>query len=207
SNLSELLVAIEEMIYKEENILFPMSLENLSEYDWGKVRFGEEEIGYAWITPGEDWKPVTTIDIHQVDFKPESPTINLNTGNLTQKEIDLLLRHLPLDISFVGVDEEVKYYSATDERIFPRSPAVIGRNVITCHPSNSYDKVKKILTYFKEGKKDKAVFWIKMKERLLLIGYYAVRDENGEFMGTLEASQDVTDIKNLEGERRLLDWE
>jgi len=207
SNLNELLSAIEEMIYKEENILFPMSLENLSEYDWVKVRVGEEEIGYAWITPGTDWKPITPIDIHQVDQEPESPNINLNTGSLTLKEIDLLLRHLPLDISFVGVDEEVKYYSATDDRLFPRSPAVIGRSVITCHPSNSYDKVKKILTYFKEGKKDKAVFWIKMNDRLLLISYYAVRDDNGEFMGTLEASQDVTDIKSLEGERRLLDWE
>ncbi len=207
SNLNELLVAIEEMIYKEENILFPMSLENLSEYDWGKVRFGEEEIGYSWITPGAEWKQVTPIDIHQVDHDSESPKINLNTGSLTQKEIDLLLRHLPLDISFVGVDEEVKYYSATDDRIFPRSPAVIGRSVIACHPSNSYDKVKKILTYFKEGKKDKAVFWIKMNDRLLLISYYAVRDDNGEFIGTLEASQDVTDIKSLEGERRLLDWE
>ena len=207
SNLNELLSAIEEMIYKEENILFPMSLENLSEYDWVKVCVGEEEIGYAWITPGTDWKPITPIDIHQIDQEPESPNINLNTGNLTLKEIDLLLRHLPLDISFVGVDEEVKYYSATDDRIFPRSPAVIGRSVITCHPSNSYDKVKKILTYFKEGKKDKAVFWIKMNDRLLLISYYAVRDDNGEFMGTLETSQDVTDIKSLEGERRLLDWE
>jgi len=207
SNLNELLSAIEEMIYKEENILFPMSLENLSEYDWVKVRVGEEEIGYAWITPGTDWKPITPIDIHQVDQEPESPNINLNTGSLTLKEIDLLLRHLPLDISFVGVDEEVKYYSATDDRLFPRSPAVIGRSVITCHPSNSYDKVKKILTYFKEGKKDKAVFWIKMNDRLLLISYYAVRDDNGEFIGTLEASQDVTDIKSLEGERRLLDWE
>ena len=207
SNLGELLSAIEDMIYKEENILFPMSLENLSEYDWVKVRVGEEEIGYAWIAPGTDWKPITPIDIHEIVQEPESPKIKLNTGNLTLKEIDLLLRHLPLDISFVGVDEEVKYYSATDDRIFPRSPAVIGRSVITCHPSNSYDKVKKILTYFKEGKKDKAVFWIKMNERLLLISYYAVRDDNGEFMGTLEASQDVTDIKSLEGERRLLDWE
>jgi len=207
SNLKELLTAIEDMIYKEENILFPMSLENLSEYDWVKVRVGEEEIGFAWIEPGTDWKPITPIDIHDVDQEPESPKINLNTGNLTLKEIDLLLRHLPLDISFVGVDEEVKYYSATDDRIFPRSPAVIGRSVITCHPSNSYDKVKKILTYFKEGKKDKAVFWIKMNDRLLLISYYAVRDDDGEFVGTLEASQDITDIKSLEGERRLLDWE
>ncbi len=207
SNLNELLSAIEEMIYKEENILFPMSLENLSEYDWVKVRTGEEEIGYAWISPGQDWKPISPIDIHQVDQEPESPKINLNTGSLTLKEIDLLLRHLPLDISFVGVDEEVKYYSATDDRIFPRSPAVIGRSVINCHPSKSYDKVQKIMTSFKEGKKDKAVFWIQMKGRFFLISYYAVRDDDGEFVGTLEATQDVTEVRSLEGEQRLLDWE
>ncbi|TET11076.1 MAG: DUF438 domain-containing protein [Candidatus Thorarchaeota archaeon] len=207
SNLNELLIAIEEMIYKEENILFPMSLENLSEYDWVKVRTGEEEIGYAWITPGLDWKPISPIDIHQVDQEPESPRINLNTGSLTLKEIDLLLRHLPLDISFVGIDEEVKYYSATDNRIFPRSPAVIGRSVINCHPSKSYDKVQKIMTYFKEGKKDKAIFWIQMKGRFFLISYYAVRDDDGEFVGTLEATQDITEVRSLEGEQRLLDWE
>ncbi len=206
STLNELLVAIEEMIYKEENILYPMSLENLSEYDWVKVRTGEEEIGYAWITPGQDWKPISPIDIHQVDQDPESPKINLNTGSLTLKEIDLLLRHLPLDISFVGIDEEVKYYSATDDRIFPRSPAVIGRSVINCHPSKSYEKVQKIMTYFKEGKKDKAMFWIQMKGRFFLISYYAVRDDYGEFIGTLEATQDVTEVRSLEGEQRLLDW-
>ncbi|MHA2396693.1 MAG: DUF438 domain-containing protein [Candidatus Thorarchaeota archaeon] len=207
SNLNELLTAVEELIYKEENILFPMSLENLSEYDWVKVRTGEEEIGYAWVTPGTEWKPISPIDIHQVDQEPESPKINLNTGNLTLKEIDLLLRHLPLDISFVGVDEKVKYYSATDERVFPRSPAVIGRSVINCHPSKSYDKVQKIMTYFKEGKKDKAVFWIQMKDRFFLISYYAVKDDDGKFVGTLEVTQDVTEVRSLEGEQRLLDWD
>jgi DUF438 domain-containing protein len=103
-------------------------------------------------------------------------------------------------------DEKVKYYSANDDRIFPRSPAVIGRDVINCHPSKSYEKVKKILDYFKEGKKDKAMFWISLGDKFLIISYYVVRDENGEFLGTFEVSQDVTDIRNLEGEQRLLDW-
>ncbi len=207
SNLNGILVAIEDMIYKETNILFPMSLENLSEYDWVKVRVGEEEIGYAWITPGNEWKPITPIDIHEADQEPESPLIQLNTGSLTLKQIDLLLRHLPIDISFVGVDEKVKYYSATDDRIFPRSPGVIGRSVINCHPRKSFDKVQQIMKYFKEGKKDKAVFWIQLKERFFLISYFAVRDDKGEFIGTLEVSQDVTEIQSLEGEKRLLDWE
>ncbi|MFW9869143.1 MAG: PAS domain-containing protein, partial [Candidatus Thorarchaeota archaeon] len=206
SNLHDVLTAIEELIYKEENILFPMSLENLSEYDWVKVRTGEEEIGYAWISPGNEWKPISPIDIHQVEKKPEDPRISLNTGSLTLKEIDLLLRHLPLDISFVGVDEKVKYYSATDDRIFPRSPAVIGRDVINCHPSKSYDKVKKILDYFKEGKKDKALFWITLGDKFFVISYYAVRDDEGKFIGTLEFTQDATEIRSLEGEQRLLDW-
>ncbi|MFW9839772.1 MAG: PAS domain-containing protein, partial [Candidatus Thorarchaeota archaeon] len=207
ANLDQLLTAIEELIYKEENILFPMSLENLSEYDWVKVRTGEEEIGYAWILPGNEWKPISPIDIHQVEEKTESPKINLNTGNLTLKEIDLLLRHLPLDISFVGPDEKVRYYSATDDRIFPRSQAVIGRDVINCHPSKSYDKVKKILNYFKEGKKDKAMFWIRLRDKFLIIGYYAVRDDKGNFAGTLEVTQDATEIRSFEGEQRLLDWD
>jgi DUF438 domain-containing protein len=207
SNLNELLTAIEDMIYKEENILFPMSLENLSEYDWAKVRVGEEEIGYAWVLPGDEWKPITPIDVHQADQASESPGITLNTGSLTLKEVDLLLRHIPVDISFVGVDERVKYYSATDDRIFPRSPGVIGRGVINCHPQKSYDKVQKILNAFKEGIQDKAIFWIELGDRFLIISYFAVRDETGEFMGTLEVTQDVTEIRSLEGEKRLLDWE
>ena len=146
------------------------------------------------------------MDIHQVEQKADLPKINLNTGNLTLTEIDLLLRHLPIDVTFVGADETVKYYSATDERIFPRSSGVIGRSVINCHPQKSYDKVKEILTQFKEGKKDKALFWIQMNDKFILIGYYAVRDENGKFIGTLEATQDVTEIRSLEGERRLLTW-
>jgi DUF438 domain-containing protein len=207
SNLTEVLAAVEDMIYKEENILFPMSLENLSEYDWVKVRVGEEEIGYAWINPGDEWKPITPLDIHQADQEPESPGIALNTGRLTLKEVDLLLRHIPVDLSFVGVDEKVKYYSATDDRIFPRSPGVIGRSVINCHPQKSFDKVQKIMDAFKAGTQDKDVFWIELGGKFLVIAYYAVKDDNGTFVGTLEVSQDVTEIRSLDGEKRLLDWE
>ncbi|MFW9919511.1 MAG: PAS domain-containing protein, partial [Candidatus Thorarchaeota archaeon] len=206
SNLKELMAAVEDMIYKEENILYPMSLENLSEYDWVRVRIGGEEIGYAWVTPGDEWKPITPLDIHQADHEPESPKIKLNTGSLSLKEIDLLLRHLPIDISFVGTDEKVAYYSATDDRIFPRSPGVIGRSVINCHPHKSYDKVQAIMNAFKEGTQNKAMFWIQLGGRFIIISYYAIRDEKGEFIGTLEVSQDVTEIRSLEGEQRLLDW-
>lgn len=207
SNMDELLTAIEDMIYKEENILYPMALETLSEFDWARVRTGEEEIGYAWVTPGDEWEPIMPTDIHQVGQKTESPKLQLNTGSLSLREVDLILRHLPVDLSFVGKDETVAYYSATDERIFPRSPGVIGRNVYNCHPHKSYDKVKAIMDAFKEGRKDKAMFWIELGGKFIIIAYYAVRDENGEFLGTLEVSQDATEIRSLEGEQRLLDWD
>ncbi len=207
ANFGELLTTLEDMIYKENNILFPMALESLSEHDWVKVRTGEEEIGFAWITPGNEWKPITPLDIHQSVEAKVDPEIKLNTGSLTEKELDLVLRNLPLDISFVGPNETVKYYSATEERIFPRSPAVIGRSVINCHPRKSFNKVQRIMTQFKEGKKKKAMFWLTIKGRFLIIGYYAIRDDEGKFMGTLEVSQDVTEIRSLEGEKRLLNWE
>lgn len=133
--------------------------------------------------------------------------IELGTGKLTAGQVDLLLRHLPVDISFVDAGGHVRYYSDTPERIFKRSPAIIGRHVQKCHPAKSVDKVKKIVSAFAAGEKDTAQFWIELGGRFIYIRYFAVRDEDGKFTGTLEVSQDVTEIRKLEGERRLLDWE
>ncbi len=127
-------------------------------------------------------------------------------GRLSLEQVDLVLKHLPVDISFVDEHDEVRYYSATKERIFPRSPGVIGRKVQNCHPPKSYAMVQKILDEFRAGRKDAADFWIQMQGRFILIRYFAVRDDEGRYKGTLEVSQDVTDIKKLEGQKRLLDW-
>jgi DUF438 domain-containing protein len=134
-------------------------------------------------------------------------SIALDTGTLTSEQVNLLLTHLPLDVSFVDEKDEVAYYSATPERIFPRSPGVIGRNVRNCHPPKSVATVEKILAAFRAGTKDHADFWITMRGRFLHIRYFAVRDAQGAYRGCLEVSQDVTGIRALEGERRLLDWE
>jgi len=117
-----------------------------------------------------------------------------------------MLTNLPVDFSFVDVNDRVAYYSATKERIFPRSPGVIGREVRKCHPPKSVDKVLRILTEFKAGRKNVAEFWIQVQGRFLHIRYFALRDKNGKYSGTLEVTQDVTGIRKLEGERRLLDW-
>jgi DUF438 domain-containing protein len=199
-----LLKSISDMIYKEEHILFPMAKETLAEEDWLKVRRGEEEIGYAWVRPekgwlpGEDAAPVAQLSGGAMPF---------DTGRLTLEQANLIFTHLPVDLSLVNEEDEVVYYSQTKDRVFPRSPGVIGRKVQKCHPPKSVHMVQKILDEFRAGTKDTADFWIQMKGRFILIRYFAVRDAEGRYKGTLEVSQDATDIRKLEGQKRLLDWD
>ena len=203
--LKTLLTMLIDMIYKEEHILFPMTLEILSDDDWAKVMAGEAEIGYAWIEPEKGWQPTSAAT--QVEHMADKVgSLNLDTGQLTAEQVNLLLTHLPVDISFVNENDEVAYYSNTEDRIFPRSPGIIGRRVQNCHPPKSVDIVEKILEEFKSGTKDSADFWIQMRGRFIHIRYFAVRDREGRYKGCLEVSQDVTDIRTLQGEKRLLDW-
>ncbi|TAN44128.1 MAG: DUF438 domain-containing protein [Nitrospirae bacterium] len=201
-----LLHIIADMIYKEEHIFYPMALESLTEEDWGRVREGEEDIGYAWVTPEEEWRP-SPAEFGQEPLTDRTGSLNLDTGLLTVEQINLVLTHLPVDISFVNDKDEVVYYSQTAERIFPRSPGIIGRKVQNCHPPKSVDLVEKILVSFKDGTKSSAEFWIQMKGRFVHIRYFAVRDAEGTYKGTLEVSQDVTDIRSLNGQKRLLNWD
>jgi PAS domain S-box-containing protein len=131
----------------------------------------------------------------------------LDTGQLSLDQINIMLKHLPVDISFVDASDELRYYSDTPQRIFTRTPAVIGRKVQNCHPPKSVHVVQKIIDAFRAGEKDSAEFWIELKGRFIHIRYFAMRDKDGNYRGTLEVSQDVTEIRKLHGERRLLDWE
>lgn len=196
---------VRDMIYKEEHILYPMALETLSDEEWLKVKKGEEEIGYAWVGKVETWRPSALGG--QAVAEEKIGSLNLDTGQITAEQVNLILTHLPVDISFVNEHDEVVYYSQTRERIFPRSPGIIGRTVQNCHPPKSVDVVEKILDAFKSGEKDSSEFWIQMRGRFLHIRYFAVRDVKGRYRGTLEVSQDVTGIRALEGERRLLNWD
>ncbi len=118
-----------------------------------------------------------------------------------------MLTHLPVDITFVDENDRVAYYSAGKHRIFPRSPAIIGRHVQKCHPSKSVHIVEKILEEFKAGRRDVSEFWLQLGDKFIHIRYFAIRDSKGNYKGTIEVSQDITEIKKLEGEQRLLDWE
>jgi PAS domain S-box-containing protein len=132
--------------------------------------------------------------------------LQFETGALSKEEVEGVLDSLPVDISFVDKEDRVKYFNKAGKRIFVRTKAVIGRKVQLCHPKKSVHIVNKILESFKTGKESVAEFWIQTKDRLIHIRYFAVRDENGKYLGTMEVTQDITDIRKIEGEKRLLDW-
>jgi PAS domain S-box-containing protein len=134
----------------------------------------------------------------------EGKTI-LETGSFDREELEALLNTLPVDITFVGRDDTVRYFSQSKGRIFPRAKAVVGREVKKCHPEKSVHKVAQILDDFKAGKRDAAEFWITLKGRLIYIRYFPVRGVGGEYLGCLEVTQDITELKKIEGEKRLLD--
>lgn len=132
--------------------------------------------------------------------------LQFETGSLSKEEAEAVLDSLPVDVSFIDKEDRVKYFNKAEGRIFVRTKAVIGRKVQLCHPQKSVHVVNKILEAFKTGKKDVAEFWINLNDRLILIRYFAVRDKNGKYLGTVEVTQDITDIKKIEGQKRLLDW-
>ena len=195
-----------DMIFKEESILFPMTLDTLTEDEWIKVYEGSEEIGYAVIPPQKEWelKRVNVVKKEEDKGITESGFVRFETGILSSKELELMLNHIPGDFTFVDKDNIVKYFSQGKERIFARTKAIIGRTVENCHPPKSAHIVEDLVNDFKAGKKDSESFWIQMGEKFILIQYFAVRDENGEFMGTLEHSMDIAPLRELEGEKRLM---
>ncbi|MEH7253783.1 DUF438 domain-containing protein [Neobacillus niacini] len=189
------------MIYREENILFPMALNNLTEDEWVKIARESDEIGYCLIAPTEVWKP----DRHALEEKAMSEGfIKMKTGILSLKQLELLLNHLPVDITFIDQDDVVRYFSHGKDRIFARTKAIIGRTVQNCHPPRSVHVVENLLAEFKAGRKDTEDFWIKFRDKYVYIRYFAVRDESGNYIGTLEFTQNIDPIKAIEGEKRIL---
>jgi len=235
SGVPALTRAIVEMIYKEEKILFPLAMQTLSDEEWAEVRRGEDVLGYALAQPAAAWPalnaphsddpararqsdgsvaPASPASIAPTDTAPVAPTgtasvdarIGLTTGGLSLEQVNLIFTHLPVDLSFVDENDTVRFYSEGPHRIFPRSPGVIGRKVQGCHPPKSVHMVQEILDAFRSGKQSVAEFWIQMHGRFIHIRYIAIRDTANAYRGCLEVSQDVTAIRALEGQRRLLDW-
>jgi len=193
--------------FKENNILFPTALRVFTAEEWKEVKKEFDAIGYCRFTPQHlIAKPQPEIgEKHKMQARAATEGIvEFETGTLANDEVEAVLRTLPVDVTFVDKDDTVRYFNKSE--IFMRTKAVLGRKVQQCHPQKSVNVVNRILESFKSGKNDVAEFWIQMRGRLIHIRYFAVRNGAGQYLGTIEVTQDVTDIKKLEGERRLLDW-
>lgn len=187
--------------FREERILFPVLEQKIEPVVIESLWNESVELGFPYDNPSKknnyaDVQTVTSSELH-----------DLRTGSLSIEQLILIFRHLPVDITYVDENNKVRFFSSPPHRIFPRTVAIIGRDVNNCHPHESVHVVGKIVESFRNGSRDKAEFWISMRGKKILIQYFAVRDESGNYRGVLEASQDITEIQQLEGEKRILDWE
>jgi DUF438 domain-containing protein len=193
---------VADMTMKEDQILLPMVMDKLTELEWYEVYKQTLEIGFCLYDPDVEWKPEQ--GLAEEEITDDSEIIRLPSGSFTKAELQAILNTLPIDMTFVDKNEKVKYFSQGKERIFHRSRAILNRDVKLCHPPSSVHVVEQILEDFRTGKQDHAPFWIQMKDKFVFIEYYALRDESGKYLGTLEVSQDLTEKRALEGEQRIL---
>jgi uncharacterized protein len=193
-----------DMIMKEEEILFPMCMDKLDDAEWFAVYEQTMEFGYCLYDPQIEWKPegVVVTDVTYGAGK----SIKLSTGSFAPEEMEALFTRLPIDITFVDRNDKVKFFSHGPDRVFARNRAILGRDVRMCHPPSSVNVVEQILADFKSGKESSAAFWINFQGRFIYIEYFALRGENGDYLGTIEFTQDLTHLRKLEGEQRLLSY-
>lgn len=187
--------------------MFPTALDLLTEQDWYEIYLQSEEYGYCLYAPQFEWMPEG--GLHKEIRKPAAAAgrVQMPTGSFTLEELIATFSTLPFDLTFVDKDDTVRYFTPGKERIFDRSRAILGRKVQYCHPPKSVHIVNQIVKDFKAGKQERARFWINLQGKLIYICYYAVRDSQGAYLGTLEVTQDLSEVRSLEGERRLLAYD
>lgn len=199
--IGNLFMLMMRMAYKENLVIFPAAAATLNSDESEKMLPEFAEIGFCFIK-----QPDVSGKTNQTPELSGEKVSMGGTGELTVQQIVTMMNHLPVDITFVDENDEVRYFSNPKDRFFTRSPAIIGRKVQNCHPPDSIDTVNRIVRAFKSGEKDEANFWIRMNGKVIMINYYALRNSDGAYKGTIEVSQDITEIQKLEGEQRLLDW-
>lgn len=214
-NKTYIIDGIRRLMSIEDVRLFPNAMELLSEDEWKEFYEGDEEVGWmlknkptqyppkeeaTYIHPSQDFKK------REFSFSTEN-TFHYDEGYMTPEQVNLLLRFLPVDITYVDENDKVIFYNRGKDRVFSRSKGIIGREVKFCHPPKSVDMVLRIVDEFRAGTKDVAEFWFNFKGRIIHIRYFAIRDNDKNYKGVVEMSQDITEIQKLEGQKRLLDWD
>ncbi len=212
-DLERVIQEVNEMIFKEEHILLPMALEKLTEDEWLKIAQESEQIGFCLTAPDKEWIPervplpaeaaAETAEGEEEQATPQG-FVRFETGTVSVAQLEGIMNHLPVDLTFIDENDVVRYFSHGKERIFARTKAVIGRTVQNCHPPQSVHIVEQLLADFKSGKKDVEDFWIPFKDKFVYIRYFAVRAEDGTYMGTLEFTQNIAPIRALEGQKRIM---
>lgn len=199
TNVGKLFFVVKPILFREEHILFPEVIKHIPPKSFEEMLLQSKDIGWCF-----EVNPIYDSLSKEVDF--QQGFVNLETGFLKPSEIILMLENLPVDITYVDDNDEVRYFSGAKHRIFPRTNAIIGRKVQNCHPAESVHIVNEIIDAFKKHEKNTAEFWIQMRDKFIHIRYYALYDAENVYKGTIEVSQDVTEIRALKGERRLLEW-
>jgi len=204
AEINKTLTRIIDMITKENDILLPMLSEKLSMRDWFLADKGSKEIGYFLEAPSTSWKKDSKVEEkEEVKSKKSTDSVSFDAGELTPVELNSILNTVPFDMTFIDKNGIVKYFTQGKERIFDRPVTIIGRHVSMCHPPQSVHVVEAIVKSFEDGTKDHEDFWINMGKAFIHIRYYAIRDKEGNYLGTLEVTQDIKPIRELEGEKRL----
>jgi DUF438 domain-containing protein len=210
---------LQGLLFKEEQIIFPVAMETLSEAEWAQIQRESRDIGYFEVDPTFEFVEDSAAEPEAAETAASttgsdglsgltsgSVAVGLDTGTLELPELQLLLDTIPVDVTYVDEDDRVRYFNNPEDRIFPRSGSIIGRTVQNCHPPESVETVEKILDAFRSGEHDTARFWIQLDNNFVVIEYHALRDSAENYRGTLEVTQEVSDIRELEGEQRLIDW-
>lgn len=209
-DLERVITEVNEMIFKEENILLPMALEKLTEDEWLKIAAESDVIGYCLTAPEAEWVPERAPlpfedqEGETDDGRLPQGLIKFETGVLSVAQLEAIMNHLPVDLTYIDEHDIVRYFSHGKERIFARTKAVIGRTVQNCHPPQSMHIVDALLDDFKTGRKDSEDFWIPFKDKFVYIRYFAIRNDEGRYMGTLEFTQNIAPIQALEGQKRIM---
>jgi len=209
--------AIANLVANEDDILWPLTLHTFTEADWSEVFEQTPQFGYTLITPGVGYVPIheqpVTIghddreDGEQSDEPSVDAALSAGSGTLTADQLLGIFNTMPVDLTFIDHDDRVRYFTEGSERVFPRPRTILGRKVSDCHPPSSVHVVEKILTDFRSGEQNTCGFWLEANERFVYIRYFAIRDPEQKYLGTLEVTQDLTNERNLEGERRLLEYD
>ncbi len=200
--IDEALTQVTDMIVKENHILIPLLMETLGFFDWVIIDQAQEEMGFFLERPDARWTDQTEPNQKPSHLAPGD--VQLDCGLLPQETLSFMLNALPFDMTFVDANGHVKYFTQGKERIFDRPKTILGRHVSMCHPPQSVHIVETIIESFRSGKKDHEDFWIPFMDKFVHIRYFAVRDHNQTYLGTLEVTQDIKPIRDLEGQKRLI---